>query len=309
MAAEAREAAKEEGRKARMGCYPQKIISAYARASARRCAILAALTGAVLTGAGLLVAGGACRADVPPEPPPAASAPGPRAAITVPAAASAAEAAYTEYATRVQALARERITLAKGHRDRRRRGAGASSQLLGRARALLLRAFDDTFFPAWRGTPWDYNGTTLLPRRGHIACGYFVTTLLLQAGFRVERARLAQQASERIIRALVSPPSVRRYSDQAAADVVRDVRGSGPGLYLVGLDHHVGFLRVGADAARPGEVRFCHASYVGTSTVTCEDAETAPAFASRYRVVGKLFEDALLRTWLTGGKLSQDAPR
>jgi hypothetical protein len=47
--------------------------------------------------------------------------------------------------------------------------------------------------------------TSETPGRGEIACGYFVSTVLRDAGFGVERVRLAQQASERIVRTLSAP--------------------------------------------------------------------------------------------------------
>lgn len=59
----------------------------------------------------------------------------------------------------------------------------------------------------------------------------------------------------------------------------------GLGLYIIGLDFHVGYLLVRPDL----EVRFIHASYV-THTVLDEPADVAePIVTSKYRVVGKLF--------------------
>ena len=54
------------------------------------------------------------------------------------------------------------------------------------ARAYLLTTIDAQF-EHWKGTPWDFNGTTRTPGEGAIACGYFVTTVLEQAGFKIER--------------------------------------------------------------------------------------------------------------------------
>lgn len=47
------------------------------------------------------------------------------------------------------------------------------------------------------------------------------------------------------------------------------------------------------------EVRFVHASYE-THTVVDEDAATAgPIVTSKYRVVGKVFDDQMLKSWTT----------
>lgn len=72
-------------------------------------------------------------------------------------------------------------------------------------------------------------------------------------------------------------------------------RDMGDGLYIIGLDFHVGMLRVTGD-----DDRFIHASYV-THTVIDEDAATAePIVSSKYRVVGKLLDDRMNERWLTG---------
>ena len=61
------------------------------------------------------------------------------------------------------------------------------------ARAYLLTAID-AHFEHWKGTPWDFNGTTRIPGQGTIACGYFVTTALQDAGFDLPRYRCGQMA-------------------------------------------------------------------------------------------------------------------
>ena len=68
----------------------------------------------------------------------------------------------------------------------------------------------DELLPAWDGTPWDFHGTSQAPREGKIACGYFVSTTLLHLGLQVERVRMAQQASELIVKSLVSTNPIRR---------------------------------------------------------------------------------------------------
>ena len=67
---------------------------------------------------------------------------------------------------------------------------------------------------------------------------------------------------------------------------------------MVGLDYHVGFLvRTG------GRTRFCHSSYLPPGGVVCSDPTTDAALPSRYTVVGRLFEDPMLRAWLTGAAI------
>ncbi|MEZ4297102.1 MAG: hypothetical protein R3B70_19205 [Polyangiaceae bacterium] len=155
----------------------------------------------------------------------------------------------------------------------------------------------DAVLPRWDGTPWSFSGTSTTPRTGSIACGYFVSTTLKEAGIRVERARLAQQASEDIIKTLAPSEAIQRFSDVPVEKFTAAVAARGDGLYVVGLDNHVGFL-----IARGGKVLFHHSSYVGATAVVREEAATSsPLAESRYRVIGKLFtEDALVEAWIQG---------
>ncbi len=206
-----------------------------------------------------------------------------------PARAGTAE----EYAARIAELETMRLALAATHD-----AAGtdeARAIVLDHAREAVLAALVDDLIPAWHGTPWDFYGTSEVPGQGHIACGYYVTTLLRDAGFRVERVRLAQQASENIIKTLVGEDRITRYRDLSGSHVTRAVADLGDGLYVVGLDIHVGLLVV-----EGGTVRFCHASYLDPVAAVCESPRTAPAFISGYRVVGKLLDDPMMEAWLEG---------
>ncbi|MCA9515666.1 MAG: hypothetical protein KC635_12040, partial [Myxococcales bacterium] len=170
----------------------------------------------------------------------------------------------------------------------------ARAAVLAEGRRALEGAFRDVVMPAWRGTDWDFYGTTRTPGAGAIACGHFVATALTDLGFDAARLRLGQAASEHIARTFVPKEALLRFSDRAAADVVAAVRANGPGVYALGLDRHAGFLDVRAD----GAVLMCHAGPM--EGVVCEDAATAPAFVSRYRVAARLFGDDMVRGWLAG---------
>jgi hypothetical protein len=163
------------------------------------------------------------------------------------------------------------------------------------ARAAFIEAVGATLVDHWYGTPWDFNGVTETPGEGMIACGYLVSTLLQHAGLQVERIRLAQQASELIILSLTSEDHVQRFSRLPIERFVAAVRAQGPGLYIVGLDLHVGFILHEDD-----EVDFIHVSFVHPRVVVREPALLSPVLASsQYRVLGKISaDDALLRKWL-----------
>ena len=170
------------------------------------------------------------------------------------------------------------------------------------ARVFFLRSVCDDILPCWYGTDWDYNGTTEHPGQGGIACGYFVTTVLAHAGVALERVRLAQQASEVMIKALTSERFIRRFSDVPIEEFVAAIEEWGEGLYVVGLDIHTGFVTNVND-----RVSFVHSSYVKPHCVVKEDARTSPILlSSRYRVLAKLSDDdELIEGWLNSQQYNE----
>jgi len=172
------------------------------------------------------------------------------------------------------------------------------------ARAVLLAYFENSAFPAWAGTTWNFYGTSTTPREGTIACGYYVTTVLEQAGFRVERARLAQQASAFVVSTLARGTRVEWLRPPGNAEAVAMIRERfGDGLFVVGFDFHVGFLRLAGD-----RTAFCHSSWIDPGVVTCEDPVASGAFASTLYVVGDALNDRVLDDWLVGRPIPSTRP-
>ena len=100
----------------------------------------------------------------------------------------------------------------------------------------------DKIFPYWYGTDWDFNGTTQKPNEGKIACGYFVTTTLRDIGLDINRVKLAQCASEQMIKKLVSEDNIYRFSNKSIEEFETNLKQKGNGIYVVGLDNHTGFV-------------------------------------------------------------------
>ncbi len=178
-------------------------------------------------------------------------------------------------------------------------GAGISERdsIIDTARNYLFDIITSDFFAQWYGTEWDFNGTTHTPRMGKIACGYFITTLLEDAGFRIPRTFWAQQASEYYITRMTS--DVKRFSNKPLVEVARYFDGREDGLYIVGLDNHVGFV-VKKDSC----LRFVHASYYDPKTgVQSEKLNSDnPLAVSSYRVAGRILDDEMIQKWLTEEK-------
>ena len=203
-----------------------------------------------------------------------------------------------DYKDVIAKLEAERVALASHYQQ-----AATSAQqadVLAQARFVVTRSIYAEIFPSWYGTAWDFNGATEVPQQGKIACGYFVSTVLRDAGWRVQRARLAQQASENIILSLTTDPYVKRFRRVAIGDFVTAVKRWGPGIYVVGLDIHTGFI-----VNTGGEVFFIHSSYVEPYMVVREKASESKALAaSNYRVLGKVTADDLfMEKWLLRKKI------
>ncbi|MBD2766933.1 hypothetical protein IC235_03385 [Hymenobacter sp. BT664] len=207
------------------------------------------------------------------------------------------------YPQRLRALAQRRTALATRYQQA---DTGPEKAALQRqARQLLITALHTDIWPTWYGTPWAFYGTTQTPQRGSIACGYFVTTTLRDAGIRLERVALAKTTSESLVKNLTDEAHIHRYSLVPQRSFVQQVQQLGDGLYVVGLDFHVGFLLVDK-----GEVRFIHSTYLGESTVVDEEAATAPALRSNYRVVGCLSADPhFIESWLKQKQFVYPAPK
>lgn len=173
--------------------------------------------------------------------------------------------------------------------------------IIDSARAYLFDHITLDILPTWYGTPWDFNGTTRTPRTGAIACGYFVNTVLLDAGFRLPRVKWSQMASEPITVKLSH--RVKRFRDRPVGEVVSYVQAQGDGLYKVGLDNHVGFI-----VARNGVVRFVHSNYyqreIGVMSEPLDGNN--PLANSHYRIVGSLLGDVMMTSWLEGRDLGSE---
>jgi hypothetical protein len=179
------------------------------------------------------------------------------------------------------------------------------SEARQQARATLLSYFENAAFPAWKGTTWNFYGTSTTPREGTIACGYYVTTVLEQAGFHLQRVLLAQQASAYVVSTLARGTRVDWIRPAGNAEAVQEIHTRfGDGLYVIGFDYHVGFLRLEGERAA-----FCHSSFIDPGSVTCEDPVPSGAFASRTYVVADALNDSVLDDWILGRAIPSQLPK
>lgn len=165
---------------------------------------------------------------------------------------------------------------------------------------LVLEAALPAMMRCWLGTPWDFNGTARKPGEGQIACGYFVATVLKDAGFLVDRYKLAQQPSENILRSFLPKSSCSLDVGKDYPQFAAELETREPGIYLIGLDTHVAFVIVG-----DGSFRFIHSSGSRPWCVVDEDRDEAEVLKrSNWRMLGHLTADrTVLRRWLKQEKI------
>lgn len=164
--------------------------------------------------------------------------------------------------------------------------------ILSDAQNYLLNIAGD-FFQAWYGTPWTFEGHTQTPKEGTIACGYFVTTTLQDMGFNSPRIKWAQQASAYMINKLTS--DIKRFHNVPIKDVEDYIRQKGEGLYIVGLDNHVGYIYY-----HRGAMNFVHSNYYYPNVGVMSEplAGRNPLNASKGKMIGKIFDKEMVKNWI-----------
>jgi hypothetical protein len=202
------------------------------------------------------------------------------------------------YATLMTELARWRIELSERHSAAR---SDDQREAVERDARLVLEAALPAMMRCWLGTPWDFNGTASKPGEGQIACGYFVATVLKDAGFVVDRYKLAQQPSENILRSFLPQSSCSLAVGKDYSSFATDLDAREPGVYLVGLDTHVAFIIVEGDG-----FRFIHASGSRPWCVVDESQNEALVLKqSNWRMLGHLTADrTVLSRWLKQEKIA-----
>ena len=205
---------------------------------------------------------------------------------------------YGQFLDRVTARQRE-----LGARYDAARGARARAAIRDEARRFVVETLVSQVFPAWMGMPsaGGPQATASLPHQPgmYISCSYFLTAALQNAGLVLEsRARFAQAPAAWIQRALLPPGGqIHRYGNLSADELERRLVELGDGLYVVGLNIHVGFIVVG-----DGHARFVHSSYTPPGTVVDEPVLTSMAIAlsrSKGYWISPLFrDDRIVELWL-----------
>lgn len=150
-------------------------------------------------------------------------------------------------------------------------------------------------FQQWKGTPWDFNGTTTVPREGSIACGYFVTTLLSHMGVQLNRRQLSTCASSEMMRKLVPGRPLINLSELSYSGFCDSIRKSDPGVFIIGLDYHTGIIVVDSSSAW-----FIHSYYAPNVGIIKEVIELSPALQSSKTkwIMPLTYDKGFIRRWI-----------
>lgn len=162
---------------------------------------------------------------------------------------------------------------------------------------VMLELIMPEMMRCWLGTGYDFNGVAERPGEGKIACGYYVSTLIRDAGFKVNRYTLAQQASQNILRTFTEKENCLLRVGEKYASYVDWVETLEPGIYIIGLDTHVGFVVIEKDG-----MKFLHSSGIDKAGVVEELRDEALAIKwSNWRMLGHFTTDPnVIRIWLAG---------
>jgi len=181
-------------------------------------------------------------------------------------------------------------------RDKKAKNSTERELIKKEARDVLESALPQ-LMRCWLGTPWDFNATSQEPGSGKIACGYFVSTIMRDAGFKVERIKLAQQPSQNIIRTFLPRSQMHVRTQTSYSQFLKQVTDRGPGIRIVGLDRHVAFLVINPDLS----MRFIHSSGAAAKCVVDEGRDHAYTLkGSQYRVTGNITRhEEVIEQWLT----------
>jgi hypothetical protein len=160
------------------------------------------------------------------------------------------------------------------------------------AKRFLFEIFDQKIPQYWTGTAWDFNGVSRQPNQGSIACGYFVTNTLTDAGFDIQRVKLAQSVSSEMINQLCV--NIKRFSN--FDELLKHIRvQSDNSIFIIGLDFHTGFM-----LKTENEIYFLHSNYINKQGVIKEAADKSLALkSSKSFMIGSLTDNvALIKKWM-----------
>jgi hypothetical protein len=169
-------------------------------------------------------------------------------------------------------------------------------KIIQEAQSYIALTLNNELIPFWIDTEWDFNGTTETPRQGAIACGFFVSTVLMHAGFQLNKSHLSTGTASVMIRSLCNPSSIKTIPNKKFENFMAYLQTQNDGVYIVGLDKHVGLI-----TKHQHQIYFIHSRKPRTAGVIKELASESPSLKSSSGfVIGNLLEnESLVIAWLS----------
>lgn len=166
--------------------------------------------------------------------------------------------------------------------------------LLQSTKQVITKNLTSSIIPFWYGTKWSFDGYTAIPKQGEIACGYFVSTTLSHAGFKLNRYKLAQKDPKKEAELLQISGAIEVLEKSPSELKKHFIATKKDGLYFVGLNFHVGYL-----LKENNEVFFIHSNYINHEGVKKESITESKAFESKkYYIVAITENEKLVEKWI-----------
>ena len=213
------------------------------------------------------------------------------------------------------------------------------------AKKFIISQLIDEIFPAWYGTKWAFEGTTEIPGEGEIACGYFVSTVLRDAGFKLDRFKFGKMGPEDLVRSLSKKEDIIIITREEIEDIINteplprnglfyfimkkkvegiifefdeeliqkkrikvicnELKSRGEGIYLFGLIDRT-LGHVGFIVNDEEQIRLVHSSYSSPKYVISEKLESSNEIHGYpVIIIGKLFSDEMIEKWILNREISE----
>ncbi|WP_299903007.1 hypothetical protein [uncultured Aquimarina sp.] len=153
--------------------------------------------------------------------------------------------------------------------------------------------------PHWEGTEWSFEGHTSIPKKGKIACGYFVSTTLKHIGVNLNRYKLAQQSPFLEAKSLALDSDPIEISENSVNENITKIRKNlKEGIHFIGFDSsHVGYI-----LKENEQLYLIHSNYIDSKGVEIEKIENSIVFASydKFYLSELSTNENFLKHWIQG---------
>lgn len=148
--------------------------------------------------------------------------------------------------------------------------------------------------PQWYETKWSFDGFTETPKKGTIACGYFVSTTLRDVGFNINRFKMAQKSPLEEAKIVACGNEIVTLRNKSKLELKNYFSTKKDGVYFIGLDFHVGYIY-----KQGTNIHFINSNYIDNKGVIKEKIEDSKAIISDvYYITDITHNQKLVSKWL-----------